>query len=220
MVDNAPLPPTLPYWELSLPPTSSNKFLGRLNGYHQPYMQPVATVLLSELAVDWLKHAFITKFNHIRPSVYERYTDVLCRDLGVSSSSAFHSPSASSSSNGPPDRSGNGTRKDGRARTRKNSMRKHPYVDQSPVVARRLGLAALPLAILAVLIGSQSIGMLVANHGTGHERVTGSYSSSGAAGDNDGAVMYAYALQFWLDWLAWISRVGPWVVLGLVSWLW
>lgn len=43
------------------------------------------TVLFSELIVDWLKHAFITKFNHIRPSVYERYTDVLCRDLASGS---------------------------------------------------------------------------------------------------------------------------------------
>lgn len=49
--------------------------------------QPVMTVMLSETLVDWLKHAFITKFNHIRPSVYERYTDVLCRDLA--SGSAF-----------------------------------------------------------------------------------------------------------------------------------
>jgi len=39
----------------------------------------------SEMLVDWLKHAFITKFNHIRPSVYERYTDVLCRDLASGS---------------------------------------------------------------------------------------------------------------------------------------
>ena len=39
------------------------------------------TVLISEQLVDWLKHAFITKFNHIRPSVYERYMDVLCLDL-------------------------------------------------------------------------------------------------------------------------------------------
>ena len=37
--------------------------------------------MISEMLVDWLKHAFITKFNHIRPSVYERYIDVLCRDL-------------------------------------------------------------------------------------------------------------------------------------------
>lgn len=43
------------------------------------------TVLVSEMLVDWLKHAFITKFNHIRPSVYERYTDVLCRDLSSGS---------------------------------------------------------------------------------------------------------------------------------------
>ena len=43
------------------------------------------TVMMSETLVDWLKHAFITKFNHIRPSVYERYTDVLCRDLASGS---------------------------------------------------------------------------------------------------------------------------------------
>lgn len=47
--------------------------------------QPVLSVMTSEMIVDWLKHAFITKFNHIRPSVYERYTDVLCRDLASGS---------------------------------------------------------------------------------------------------------------------------------------
>ena len=47
--------------------------------------QPVLTVLMSEIFVDWLKHAFITKFNHLRPSVYERYTDVLCLDLASGS---------------------------------------------------------------------------------------------------------------------------------------
>jgi len=41
--------------------------------------------MISEMLVDWLKHAFITKFNHIRPSVYERYIDVLCRDLASGS---------------------------------------------------------------------------------------------------------------------------------------
>ena len=40
---------------------------------------------MSEMLVDWLKHPFIAKFNHIRPSVYERYTDVLCRDLSSGS---------------------------------------------------------------------------------------------------------------------------------------
>jgi Eukaryotic membrane protein family len=41
---------------------------------------PFVMVLGSELFVDWCKHAFITKFNHIRPSVYSRFTDVLCLD--------------------------------------------------------------------------------------------------------------------------------------------
>ncbi|KAF4620641.1 hypothetical protein D9613_000239 [Agrocybe pediades] len=92
---------------------------------------PVVTVLASEMVVDWLKHAFITKFNHIRPSVYERYIDVLCRDL------------ASMTGLG-----------------RRSSARKHSYVDQSPLVARRLGFASLPLAVLAILVGSQSIGLM------------------------------------------------------------
>ena len=82
--------------------------------------------MLSEMLVDWLKHAFITKFNHIRPSVYERYTDVLCRDL-ASMTAVGH------------------------------RARKHSYVDQSPLVARRLGFASLPLAVVAILIGSDSI---------------------------------------------------------------
>ena len=91
------------------------------------YIQPVLTVMLSETLVDWLKHAFITKFNHIRPSVYERYKDVLCRDLASGS---------------------------------RLGARKHGYVDQSPVVARRLGFASLPLAVLTILIGTQAVMLL------------------------------------------------------------
>ena len=42
---------------------------------------PFIMVLGSELLVDWCKHAFVTKFNHIRPSVYGRFMDVLCLDF-------------------------------------------------------------------------------------------------------------------------------------------
>ncbi|KAI5889612.1 DUF747-domain-containing protein [Schizophyllum commune H4-8] len=94
---------------------------------------PVLTVLASEMVVDWLKHAFITKFNHIRPSVYERYADVLCRDLACGSAIG-------------------------------RRARKHTYVDQAPLVARRLGFSSLPLAVLAVLIGSQSLTLLFSLH--------------------------------------------------------
>ncbi|KAF8420221.1 eukaryotic membrane protein family-domain-containing protein [Tirmania nivea] len=41
---------------------------------------PFLMVLGSETLVDWLKHAYITKFNQIRPRIYETFLDVLCRD--------------------------------------------------------------------------------------------------------------------------------------------
>lgn len=42
---------------------------------------PASMVYLSELLVDWLKHAFITKFNHIHPDVYTRFMDTLSKDF-------------------------------------------------------------------------------------------------------------------------------------------
>lgn len=69
---------TISYVRTALPPPT-----GVSQGLHPS--QPVLSVMTSEMIVDWLKHAFITKFNHIRPSVYERYTDVLCRDLASGS---------------------------------------------------------------------------------------------------------------------------------------
>lgn len=41
----------------------------------------VLLVLLSEVFVDWTKHAFITKFNDISPDVYQEYKGILARDL-------------------------------------------------------------------------------------------------------------------------------------------
>lgn len=35
----------------------------------QSIFSPALIVILSEMLVDWLKHAFITKFNHSQPSV-------------------------------------------------------------------------------------------------------------------------------------------------------
>ncbi|GAA5885853.1 hypothetical protein JCM16303_000083 [Sporobolomyces ruberrimus] len=92
---------------------------------------PALKVLLSECFVDWLKHAFITKFNHIRPKVYRRYVDVLCKDLvkGQSSSTT--------------------TSKGGSA-----------LIDQSPSVARRLGFAVLPLSCLVIRVVHQAFEML------------------------------------------------------------
>ena len=45
---------------------------------------PGLAVFGTEILVDWLKHAFITKFNLISPSVYSKFYDSLCRDLTCS----------------------------------------------------------------------------------------------------------------------------------------
>ena len=43
-------------------------------------MGPFVLVLGTEMLVDWIKHAYITKFNGIKPNVYGRYLDVLAKD--------------------------------------------------------------------------------------------------------------------------------------------
>lgn len=42
---------------------------------------PLGVVYLSEIFVDWLKHAFITKFNHIHPDVYVKFSSILAKDF-------------------------------------------------------------------------------------------------------------------------------------------
>ncbi|BFZ53932.1 hypothetical protein PYCC9005_000963 [Savitreella phatthalungensis] len=54
----------------------------------QTVLGPMTMVLGSEVLVDWLKHCFITKFNHVRPAIYGRFTDVLCRDYVKTASAA------------------------------------------------------------------------------------------------------------------------------------
>ncbi|KAL4140713.1 hypothetical protein PRNP1_014994 [Phytophthora ramorum] len=38
-------------------------------------------VWVAEMLIDWLKHAFITKFNQIPPTMYSKFITILCRDL-------------------------------------------------------------------------------------------------------------------------------------------
>ena len=41
---------------------------------------PFLIVLGSEMIVDWLKHAYINKFNSVKPDIYGRFLDVLAKD--------------------------------------------------------------------------------------------------------------------------------------------
>ena len=43
-------------------------------------MGPFLLVLGSEMLVDWIKHAYITKFNNTKPAIYGRFLDVLAKD--------------------------------------------------------------------------------------------------------------------------------------------
>ena len=43
-------------------------------------LAPFFVVLGSEMLVDWIKHAYINKFNNTRPAIYGRYLDVLAKD--------------------------------------------------------------------------------------------------------------------------------------------
>ncbi|ORY08520.1 eukaryotic membrane protein family-domain-containing protein [Clohesyomyces aquaticus] len=52
-------------------------------------LNPFLLVLGSEMLVDWLKHAYITKFNQTKPEVYDKFLDVLAKDYY---SNAFTNP--------------------------------------------------------------------------------------------------------------------------------
>ncbi|KAI8898072.1 eukaryotic membrane protein family-domain-containing protein [Globomyces pollinis-pini] len=97
----------------------------------QILMGPAFFIFGTEIFVDWLKHAFIVKFNGIEPSVYERYQDSLCRDLlgRVANSESSHN-----------------------AASKTNEL---SSMDRSHIVARRIGFVSIPLACLIIRVGSQ-----------------------------------------------------------------
>ncbi|TVY47879.1 Endoplasmic reticulum membrane protein [Lachnellula occidentalis] len=43
-------------------------------------LTPFLLVLGSEMLVDWVKHAYISKFNRVKPALYQKYLDVLAKD--------------------------------------------------------------------------------------------------------------------------------------------
>lgn len=49
-------------------------------------LSPFLIVLGSEMLVDWVKHAYISKFNSVKPAVYQKYLDVLAKDYYTNAS--------------------------------------------------------------------------------------------------------------------------------------
>ncbi|KAG0659114.1 hypothetical protein C6P45_001911 [Maudiozyma exigua] len=44
---------------------------------------PIFNIFMSEVIVDWIKHAYITKFNRIRPQIYDKFFYIMYRDYGT-----------------------------------------------------------------------------------------------------------------------------------------
>ncbi|KAI8964466.1 DUF747-domain-containing protein [Daldinia sp. FL1419] len=53
-------------------------------------LSPFLVVIGIEMMVDWTKHAFINKFNNVKPTLYSRMMDILCKDYYTN---AFSAPS-------------------------------------------------------------------------------------------------------------------------------
>ena len=76
---------TAPFTASSIVPLSFTvfpKWIGQV-------LNPFLLVLGSEMLVDWLKHAYITKFNQTKPEIYDKFFDVLAKDYY---SNAFTDP--------------------------------------------------------------------------------------------------------------------------------
>ncbi|KAI9357358.1 eukaryotic membrane protein family-domain-containing protein [Zopfochytrium polystomum] len=98
---------------------------------------PVLMVYATEILVDWLKHAFITKFNQIRPSVYSRFSDSLCRDLI-------------------------GLRVVAGSTGEVVVTEQMNAAGRSPAVARRIGFVSIPLSCLILRFSMQTFRMVLA----------------------------------------------------------
>ena len=65
-------------------PVRSNSLLPNsftiLPSWSGEVLSPFLLVIGSEMLVDWIKHAYISKFNCVKPAVYQRYLDVLAKD--------------------------------------------------------------------------------------------------------------------------------------------
>lgn len=68
----------MPLHNASMLPTSFNILPSWL--WSAEVFSPFVVVILSEVLVDTVKHAYINKFNNIKPNFYNRVLDILCKD--------------------------------------------------------------------------------------------------------------------------------------------
>jgi len=104
-------------------------------------LSPFLIVIGSEMVVDWIKHAYINKFNNIKPDFYGRILDILCKDYYTNV--GFPLPA-------------------GLTLSVVNPSPRQAFV--TPSLTRRLGLPLLPLCCLFIRASVQTYHMFLATH--------------------------------------------------------
>jgi hypothetical protein len=99
-------------------------------------LSPFLLVLGSEMLVDWIKHSYISKFNQVKPAVYQKYLDVLAKDY-YTNVSTIHS-------------------------ARRIILTSQAFVNQNLI--KRLGLPVIPLSCLFIRSSVQTYHMFLATH--------------------------------------------------------
>lgn len=105
---------------------------------------PVIIVLGTETVVDWVKHAFIGKFNALQPKVYGLFTSSLCRDILKEQEMPQTQQMTDLD----------------QAETEDLKRSKEIEVDASVRVSKRMGFLTIPLACLVIRIGFQVLQIL------------------------------------------------------------
>ena len=103
-------------------------------------MGPFLLVLGSEMLVDWLKHAYITKFNNTKPAIYGRFLDVLAKDYYSNVSKMLTILQLRVS----------------------RTDEEQAFAEQN--LTRRLGLPVIPLSCLFIRASVQTYHMFLATH--------------------------------------------------------
>lgn len=104
-------------------------------------LSPFVVVIGSEMLVDWIKHAFINKFNNIKPNFYGRVLDILCKDYYTNVRLTL-------------------TQNPVLCQFRQTLMLSQAFV--TPSLTRRLGLPLLPLSCLFIRASVQTYHMFLA----------------------------------------------------------
>lgn len=106
-------------------------------------LSPFLIVVGSEMLVDTIKHAYVTKFNNIKPKFYSRILDILCKDYYTNVSIC------------PPTAPLHWS-------TTLSILRNKAFT--APALTRRLGLAVIPLSCLFIRASIQTYHMLLSAH--------------------------------------------------------